>query len=193
MNSKKSLRAKSSCGNSNSNLFFSDSRSFDLSSSKVSSSSFSIKANEALSNSKPTTLGMEYEEDIPKRGPSLKPEGNLIIRSPSAPPFTIPYNQWESLEMIKKRIGEHLMYDLEPFHYVTKHGSIQPNTLLKDYQVQNNFVILMIPKDQFEKERIQRRNMWINMKKKKASNFKPIIVSPVQKVIKGKTKKPFYL
>ena len=176
---------------SNSSLFYSESKSFDLSSSKVSSSSFSLKTMETFPNPKTKTLSIDYEEDISKT-PNLKPEGNLIIRSPGSAPFTIPYNQWESLEIIKKRVGEHLQYDIEPFHYVTKYGSIQPNTLLKDYQVQNNFVILMIPKNQFEKERIRRRNIWIEMKKK-ASKSKPIIVSPVKKPLKKKAKKPFYL
>lgn len=174
-------------------LVHSEAKTFDLSVSKVSSSSsFSIKAMEALSNSKPKSFGMEYEDGITKRMPNLKPEGYLIIRSPNAEPFTITYNQWESLEIIKKRIGEHLSYDVEPFHYVTNHGSIQSNSLLRDYQIQNNSVILMIPKDQFEKERIRRRNIWINMKKKSIKP-KPIIASPIKKPVKKKTKRPFYL
>lgn len=177
----------------NISLIYSEAKTFDLSASKIfSSASVSSKNIEASSNSKPNLLGIEYEEDIPKRMTSLKPEGNLIIRSPNAEPFTITYNQWESLEIIKKRVGEHLSYDVEPFHYVTNHGSIQPNSLLKDYQIQNNSVILMIPKNQFEKERIRRRDIWINMKKN-AKKQKPVITSLIKKPVKKKTKRPFYL
>lgn len=176
----------------NLNLFYSEGKTFDLSSSKVSSLSFSLKTMEAFSNSNAGSIGIDIDEDIPKKTPNLKPEGNLIIRSPNADPFTIPYNQWESLEIIKRRIAEHLQYDIEPFHYVTKHGSIQSNSLLKDYQIQNNSVILMMPKNQFENERIRRRNIWIN-KKKNASKPKPVIISPIKKPTKKKTKRPFYL
>ena len=164
----------------NISLIYSEAKTFDLSASKVfSSASVSSKNIEASSNSKPNLLGIEYEEDIPKR-------------SPNDEPFTITYNQWESLEIIKKRVGEHLSYDVEPFHYVTNHGSIQPNSLLKDYQIQNNSVILMIPKNQFEKERIRRRDIWINMKKN-AKKPKPVITSLIKKPVKKKTKRPFYL
>ncbi|OHT04535.1 hypothetical protein TRFO_27986 [Tritrichomonas foetus] len=167
-------------------------RSRDVSSRNLFSSNISLKALDDLSSAPANQqYGLDYGGAIERRPPSLKPEGNLIIRSPGMPPFTIPYNSWESLSIIKARIAEHLDYDVEPFHYVTDHGTIQQTELLRDYQVTNNSIVLMIPKNQFEKEKLKIRNAWINRKSAMVKRPPKIIVP--KKTTKKKKKPPFYL
>ena len=169
------------------NLFeTSNSTTFRLQSSINLQTLDSLAQNDAVNQ-----LRMEYEDEVLAKTPTMKPEGNLIIRSPGAPPFTIPFNSWENLDIIKNRISENLSCNLEPFHYVTDHGTIQKDTYLKDYFLQNNSIVLMVPKNQFEKERIKRRDSWIKKMKPKPKSSAKIII-PIKKVQPKRTRPPFY-
>ena len=108
------------------------------------------------------SLGIIYEVPVERKLENMKPEGNLLIRSPICQPFYVPFNSWESIKSIKQRIVDHIKCDPEDFHYVTDHGTIEDSKFLGDYRLENNSIILMMRKNQQYKEKMKVRNLWLN-------------------------------
>ena len=123
--------------------------------------------------------------DLPR--PRKIPIGKIYIRFPEKPQYSIPFYYKDTLQIIYDSLQKEFHINPKNYHYLTKTGFLDESMSLSDFQIVDQSIILVTPKDLFKKKEVKARNYWIQKKKSgfqsnlatnEKKNPKPKIIRP---------------